>query len=492
MDAAVIVVGAGPTGLMLAGELRLAGADVIVLERCEGPAGQSRGLGFTSRTMEIFDQRGLLPRFGPMVTGDTGHFAGIPLDFGVLGAVHRAAKTVPQSQTEAVLTDRALELGADLRRGAEVTDVVAGDEEVEVVVRDAAGTGRLRAAYVVGTDGGRSTVRRSVGFAFPGTGSTREMMLADVRGIDVAPRMTGERLPGGTVMAAPLPDGTTRLVVIEHGTHPGDRAAPLTYDDVVTAWKRLTGEDISHGEPVWLSAFGDAARQVTRYAKGRVLLAGDAAHIHLAAGGQGMNVGVQDALNLGWKLAAVTRGHCPATLLDSYHDERHPVGERVLLNTRAQGHLILGDDAVQPLWNVLAELTRYPDVQRHLAAMVSGSEIRYDLAAGSHPLLGRRLPHWETTTANGATSTTALLRTGRGLLLDLAGSAVLGARAAAWTHRVDLVTAVGPTTGEAAGATSAVLVRPDGHVAWAAPGTHQGLTWALERWFGPPRAGRNK
>jgi bifunctional hydroxylase/dehydrase len=259
---------------------------------------------------------------------------------------------------------------------------------------------------------------------------------------------------------------------------------------VADTWKRLTGIDISHAEPVWLSAFGDATRQVTAYRRGWVLLAGDSAHIHLPAGGQGMNTGIQDSVNLGWKLAAVLRGDAPEALLDTYHDERHPVGRQLLTNTQAQSLLILGGDEVAPMRQVLTELLGYPQVGRHLAAMVSGLDIRYDVGGGDHPLLGARMPHLELAAMDGRTSSTALLRTGRGVLLDLADNAVLRGRVSGWSDRVDVVTAapvgVGPDAPLAG--VAGVLLRPDGHVAWIAPGGRLDLPAALRRWFGPQRA----
>jgi bifunctional hydroxylase/dehydrase len=238
---------------------------------------------------------------------------------------------------------------------------------------------------------------------------------------------------------------------------------------------------------VWVSAFGDAARQVTQYRRGRVLLAGDAAHVHLPAGGQGMNTSIQDSFNLGWKLAAVLKGAAPLSLLDTYHDERHPVGRALLTNTRAQGTLILGGEGAQPLREVLSELVQYPEVQRHLAAKVTGLDIRYDVGGGTHPLLGMRMPHLRLTRDGRPTSSTELLRAGRGVLLDLAGNATLRHRAKPWHDWVDIVTA---TQDEQApdhplANTTAVLIRPDGHVAWAAPGSHHDLPMALDRWFGP-------
>ncbi|GGT26660.1 FAD-dependent monooxygenase [Streptomyces chromofuscus] len=489
MDAQVIVVGAGPAGMMLAGELRLAGVDVIVLEKLAKRTGESRGLGFTARTMEIFDQRGLLPRFGDIEVSNVGHFGGLPVDFGVLDGAHQAAKTIPQSVTETVLEEWSTQLGADIRRRHEVLSVKEKEDSVEVEVRGPDGVHRLRAEYLVGCDGGRSTIRKAVGFDFPGTAATLEMFLADVKGIRLEPRMIGETLPGGMVMVGPLPGGITRLIVCERGTPPQRREQPPTWEEVAAAWQRLTGDDISHAEPVWVSSFGDATRQVTEYRKGRVFLAGDSAHIHLPAGGQGMNTSIQDSVNLGWKLGAVVRGRAPEALLDTYHAERHPVGERLLMNTRAQGLLFLSGPEVQPLRDVLSELIRYPEVSRHFAAMVSGLEIRYDLDGGPHPLLGRRLPDVRLTGHRLVSSSTEALHAGRGVLLDLTDNERLRDRAWDWQDRVDIVTATPVLPdGSSLTGTTAVLVRPDGYVAWAAPGSHADLPMALERWFGPARA----
>lgn len=490
MDAAVIVVGAGPAGMMLAGELRLAGVDVVVLERLEARTGESRGLGFTARTMEVFAQRGILTRFGPVETSDQGHFGGLPIDFGLLEGATQAAKSIPQSATETHLEEWATSLGADIRRGHEVLTVTDEKDGVTVEVRGPDGEQTLRAGYVVGCDGGRSMVRKAAGFDFPGTPATMEMFLADIKGVELKTRMIGETLPGGMVMVGPLPGGTTRIIVCERGTPPQRRDIPPSWHEVADAWKRLTGEDISQAEPVWVSAFGNATRQVTEYRRDRVILAGDSAHIHLPAGGQGMNTSIQDAVNLGWKLAAVVNGTASQDLLDTYHSERHAVGKRLLMNTQAQGLLFLSGAEVQPLRDVLTELIAYEEVAKHLAAMVSGLEIAYDVGSGSHPLLGRRMPHLELTTATRTTSSTDLLHAARGLLLDLTDNPRLRARAAAWSDRVDIVTAVPGATAAASGldSTTAVLIRPDGYVAWAAPGSHHDLPMALERWFGEPLA----
>ncbi|MDG4765853.1 FAD-dependent monooxygenase [Solwaraspora sp. WMMD406] len=491
MDASVVVVGAGPAGLMLAGELRLAGVDVVVLERLERRTGESRGIGFTVGTMEVLDQRGLLRRIGAYETSNMGHFGGIPLDMGVLGAAHEAARTVPQSVTEVALEGWATELGARIRRGHEFLGLADADDRVTVTVRGPDGQYELTTRYLVGCDGGRSRVRKAAGFDFPGTETTTEMLLADIRGVDLPPRMTGQQVGGGFVMVAKLAGGVHRVIVGERGIPPRRRTGPPAFTEVADLWKRLTDIDISHAEPVWVSAFGDATRQVTQYRRGRVLLAGDSAHVHLPAGGQGMNTSLQDSYNLGWKLAAVVNGHAPTSLLDTYHTERYEVGRRLLTNTRAQSLLVLGGAEAQPLRDLLAELVQFPDVARHLAAKVSGLDIRYDVGIGANAVLGQRMPHLPITVGNRATSSTELLRSGRGVLIDLGDNAVLRRRAQAWRDRIDIVTAVGqaPTPGSLVG-TSAVLLRPDGYVAWAAPGSHQNVTTALTRWFGPPAQGR--
>ncbi|KQX43782.1 FAD-dependent monooxygenase [Streptomyces anulatus] len=489
MDASVIVVGAGPAGLMLAGELRLGGVDVMVLEQLPQRTGESRGLGFTARTMEVFDQRGILPAFGPVETSTQGHFGGRPVDFGVLEGAHYGVKAVPQSKTESVLEEWALGQGAELLRGHTVRALTDEGDHVVVEVEGPDGPRSLTTRYVVGCDGGRSTVRKAAGFDFPGTSANREMFLADIRRCEITPRPIGETVPLGMVMSAPLGDGVDRIIVCERGAPARRRTGPPPYQEVAAAWQRLTGQDISHGEPVWVSAFGDPARQVSAYRRGRVLLAGDSAHVHLPAGGQGMNVSVQDSVNLGWKLAAVVSGRAPAGLLDTYHEERHPVGRRLLMNTQAQGMLFLSGDEMQPLRDVLSELIRYDEVSRHLAGMVSGLDIRYEVDGGDHPLLGMRMPHQELVRADGKTSTTELLHPARGVLLDIADDAELREAATGWSDRVDTVTASlhdAPPQGPLSDA-RAVLVRPDGYVAWISPGSRAGLTEALDRWFGPAR-----
>ncbi|MFJ4717478.1 FAD-dependent monooxygenase [Streptomyces sp. NPDC088785] len=498
VDTDVIVVGAGPTGLMLAAELRLGGARVVVVEKLTEPTHQSRGLGFTARTMEVFDQRGLLPRWGSLETMPVGHFGGVQFDFTALPDGHFGARGVLQWRTEEVLEEWAGELGADIRRGwafEEIADGFLDGDSVTVTLSTPDGPRRLRASYLVACDGSRSAVRRAAGFDFPGTPATRKMYLADVFGCELRPRYLGERLPGGMVMVGPLGDGVSRIIACPHGTPASDRDATVDFQEVADAWQQITGEDIHHGDATWVSSFTDATRQAAEYRRGRVLVAGDAAHIHLPAGGQGLSTGVQDAVNLGWKLASVVAGRAPAGLLDSYHGERHPVGRRLLMNTRAQGQVFLGGEASEPLRELFTELIEHDVVRRHLAGIVSHLDVHYPLEGpvgdAAHPLLGRRLPPRLLADATGERPTTELLHPAHGVLLDLADDAPLRAAAQGYGGRVDVVSAqVKPGDGpeiDPLADTTALLVRPDGHVAWAATTATQAhdLPQALERWFGP-------
>ncbi|WP_329537910.1 FAD-dependent monooxygenase (plasmid) [Streptomyces sp. NBC_01450] len=482
LDTDVIVVGGGPTGLMLAGELRLGGADVIVAEALEQPTGQSRALGFTTRALESFEQRGLLPRFGTVETMPMGHFGGIPFDYTVLEDANFGARGIPQSQSEAVLEAWAGELGADIRRGRELTALDQDEDGVTVTVTAPDGTREeLRALYVVGADGAHSAVRKAAGIDFPGTSGTQVMHLADVAGSGVRPRPFGERLPLGLVQVFPGGE-IDRVIMTEYDAPVDNHNETPQYAEVAEAWLRVTGEDISAGKPLWVSSFTDATRQAAEYRKGRVLLAGDAAHIHLPVGGQGMSAGVQDAVNLGWKLAATVRGRAPEGLLDTYHGERHPVGARLLANTRAQAMSIFGGDESQGLRDLYAELIALDEVKRHLAGMVSHVDIRYDIEPDGHPLVGRRLPARTLDTASGPVATPELLHPALGVLLDLSDSAELRSAAAGRQDRVTTVTGTLPAGG-AFDKIAALLVRPDGYIAWAGDDL-AGLTTALERWFG--------
>jgi 2-polyprenyl-6-methoxyphenol hydroxylase-like FAD-dependent oxidoreductase len=486
----VAVVGAGPVGLMLAGELRLGGADVIVLERLGRPTTESRASTLHARTMEMLDSRDLLAHAAEAPSDVTGHFGGIPLHF-TLPSPYAGQWKVPQTDTEAFLAEWAASLGADIRRGHDVQALCQDDDQVKVSAVGAGRTLEVRADYVVGCDGEGSIMRRLAGFAFPGEDSRRELLRGDVDGIEI-PNRRFQRLAGGLAIAARRGDGVTRVMVHEFGTAAGDRSRAPEFTELADAWRRVTGEDITGGTPLWVNSFGDASRQAACYRNGRVLLAGDAAHIQMPIGGQALNLGLADAFNLGWKLALQVSGQAPSGLLDSYHAERHPVGERVLTNIRAQAHLLLGGHEVDPLREVFGELAGLDCVRQHLAGMISGLDVRYGAGSGDHPLLGRAVPDVPLATDMGLVTTAALLRPGRGVLLDLSGDADAGTHMFAlvrgWTDRVTAVPAQRPADGPLADA-GALLLRPDGCVAWVgAAGT--GLLTALDRWFGEPRPRR--
>ncbi|WP_030728392.1 FAD-dependent monooxygenase [Streptomyces sp. NRRL F-2890] len=491
-DADVIVVGGGPTGLMLAGELRLANVRTIVLDRLAEPMKQSRALGFSARAIEEFDQRGLLPRFGELHTIPMGHFGGLPIDFRVVEGGSYGARGKPQSLTEGVLAGWAAEHGAEVYREHEVTGLTQDEDGVTLDVTTPQGPRQLRARYVAGCDGGRSSVRKLAGVDFPGTDPTIELWFADVAGCELRPRFSGERVPGGMVMVLPMGPHMNRVVVYERdGVRKGEGAPEFA--EVAAAWNRLTGEDISAGKPLWTSFTTDASRQAAEYRKGRVFLAGDAAHIHLPVGAQGMSAGIGDAMNLGWKLAATLHGHAPDGLLDTYHAERHPVGARILANTLAQRVLYLSGDELDPLREVMTELLAHEEAQKLLVGMVTGLDIRYPAGDGDHPLLGRRLPDTELTGDLPAGTSTAfqLLHEGRGVLLDLRGDETVRAAAAPWQDRIGIVT--GKAAADALADVEAALVRPDGYVAWIGSGGSgtAGLGEALGRWFGvPAKSGR--
>ncbi|MFG2606224.1 SDR family oxidoreductase [Streptomyces sp. NPDC048514] len=492
LDTQVVVVGAGPVGLLLAGELRLGGAEVMVLERLTEPSQESRATTLHARTMELFDQRGLLERIGPTPPRDPrGHFGGIPMDLGGVESPYAGQWKVPQTRTCEVLREWASALGAEVRSGHELVGLVQDDDRVLAVARTAEGrTLRISASYLVGCDGEDSAVRRLAGVEFPGADATRELLRADVAGIDVPDRRF-ERFPAGLAIAGRRPDGVTRVMVHRFGRPAVHRAAAPEFAEVAAAWREVTGEDIGAGTPLWLNAFGDARRQAARYRAGRVLLAGDAAHVQMPVGGQALNLGLQDAMNLGWKLAAEVTGRAAAGLLDTYHDERHAVGRQVLGNIAAQSAVLLGGDEVADLRAVLAELLRHDGAVRHLAGRISGVDLRPAAGPSDRPWSGARLAPAELVTGPGAVTTTAeLLRPGRGLLLDVdpdaPGHARLRAQAALWADRVRVVVATAAPDSEPA-RLGAVLVRPDGHVVWARPEGHEAAVGALHRWFGSPR-----
>ncbi|GAA2251682.1 FAD-dependent monooxygenase [Kitasatospora cystarginea] len=476
MDADVLVAGAGPTGLLLANELQLAGARVLVLERMPQRTGQSKALNLQPRTAEMLQLRGWLDAVlgRAMATLPAGHFAGLPLDYTVFDTPFPYQVGIPQARVEEFLEDRLTGHGVPVLRGHELLDLAQDDQGVTATVAGPDGRRTLRARYLVGADGGHSTVRKRLGAAFPGRDGRVSAVVADA--VLEGEAGTEWRLPelepdeNGVCFLLPLGDGLYRLVLGGPAQQGAERTAPVTEEEIRAGLRLHHGDTVRLRELRWASRFTDASRQVERYRHGRVLLAGDAAHIHNPSGGQGLNLGMQDAFNLGWKLAADLAGWASPGLLDTYHDERHPVGAMVLENTRAQGVLGVPDPDVRVLRGVFAELLATPEANRRIAGMISGLDIRYPIAGEpEHPLLGGRLPRIE-------------LRSGRGLLLWSAGRADLAGAVAPWADRVDC--AVGAATRD--GADLSVLVRPDGYVCWVAEGAAGQPKDALHRWFGEP------
>ncbi|AEW98669.1 monooxygenase [Streptantibioticus cattleyicolor] len=477
MDVDVIVVGAGPTGLMLACELALAGVRTRILERRTEPRRDSRALTLHPRSLELMDQRGLLDRFlalGRTVPG--WHFAQLPtrLDFSALDSRHGYTLFLAQARTEALLAERARELGAQIRYGHEVVAVSQDGDGVEARVRGPRGDETFRARFAVGCDGGRSRIREAAGIGFPGTDETLTGVLGDVAVIDDDPAVLDAARARG-VLVAPLEDGLTRLVYVDPERMRVPAREPVTLEEFRASLIRICGFDCGVGEPRWLSRFGNATRLAERYRSGRILLAGDAAHIHFPAAGQGLNTGLQDAMNLGWKLAAAVHGWSPPGLLDSYDEERNPVGRAVTGNTEVQtllAELTLVPQYQRPgaaLRELFDELLRVEEVNRELAAQVSALGTAYPPTnPGADPLVGRRMPDIGfTTTASEATRVYELLPQGRFVHLDLAGDPRLGAVVTGWGPRVTAVTVTERDDHTDLEGVREVLVRPDGHIAWA-------------------------
>jgi len=481
-ERAVVIAGGGPTGLMLAGELALAGVDVVVVERrTSQDLDGSRAGGLHARTIEVLDQRGIAERF---VSAGQEHpklgFSGILLDISDFPTPHSCVLALWQSHIERILAGWVGELGVPILRGCEVVGFAQDDTGVDVAL---SGGPPLRAEYLVGCDGGRSLIRKAAGIDFPGLDPSTSWMIAEVE-MDEEPELGFRRDSAGQHAIGRRDDGEPIRVVLteRHLEHTGDPSMSELREALVAVY----ATDYGLRRASWISRFTDMARQAASYRLGRVLLAGDAAHVHPPHGGQGLNTGVQDAVNLGWKLAQVVNQTSPDSLLDTYHAERHPVGARVLRTTMAQVALSIPGDRHQALRDTMTELLRMDEPRRHIAAMLSGLDIHYDLGEG-HPLLGRRMPDLDLHTAHGPRRVFTLQHDARPVLLNLGQPG--GFDISAWASRVRLVDARHdgvwelPVLGEIA-APRAVLIRPDGYVAWAGDLTDPELPHALATWFG--------
>jgi 3-(3-hydroxy-phenyl)propionate hydroxylase len=483
---AVVIAGGGPAGMMLAAELGLAGVDVAVVERRpDHVLAGSRAGGFHSRTIEVLDQRGVADRFlaeGQAVQVAT--FGTTVLDMSDFPTRHPYSLALFQNQIERIMAAWVAELPVRIYYGCDVTSFAQDDTGVDVRL---SGGEPLRARYLVGCDGGRSLIRKAAGIEFPGWDATRSNLIAEVE-------VTEEPPPGvrhdatGVHGLHRMEDGrTVRVVTTEQQVGPGSEP---TLRDLSEALIAVFGTDFGVHNPTWISRFTDMTRQAAAYRAGRVLLAGDAAHIHYPAGGQGISLGVQDAVNLGWKLAEVVDGTSPESLLDTYFDERHPVTARALRYTMAQTTLQRHDERTKALVEVVSELANMDEPRKWLAGLISGLDIHYDLGEG-HPLLGRRMPDLDLVTADGPLRVFELLHGAKPLLLNLGEPDCTDITP--WADRVQLIDASYkgewelPVLG-AVNAPTAVLVRPDGYVAWVGDGTGVGLTDALATWFGAPTA----
>jgi 3-(3-hydroxy-phenyl)propionate hydroxylase len=485
-DHAVVIAGGGPTGLMLAAELSIAGTDVVIVERrTSQELDGSRAGGLFPRTLEVLDQRGITKRF--LSEGEGQHpsvgFAYIPLDISDFPTRHNYSLALWQRDFERILADWVFgELGVAVVRGCEVVGLVSDETGVDVELSDS--TSR-HAEYLVGCDGGRSVVRKAAGIDFPGLDPSVSFMIAQVEMKD-EPQI-GLRPEGGGIGPVNRVEGGGPYGVVLREREVGHTDEP-TLQDLRELLVAAYGTDFGVHSPNWISRFTDMSRQAASYREGRVLLAGDAAHVHSPHGGQGLNTGVQDAVNLGWKLAQVAKGTSTQSLLDTYHVERHPVGARVLRNTMAQVALTFPDDRHRALRETMAELLGMDGPRKHIAAMLTGLDVHYDLGEG-HPLMGRRMPDLDLVTIDGPRRLFTLMHDARPVYLNFGEAG--GFDIAPWADRVLSLDAsyTGrwelPVLGEVA-APTAVLVRPDGHVAWVGESTHSGLVDALTTWFGPP------
>jgi 3-(3-hydroxy-phenyl)propionate hydroxylase len=487
---AVVIAGGGPTGLTLAGELALAGVDVVIIERrASQELVGSRAGGLHARTIEVLDQRGIADRFlSEGTVAQVAGFAWIPLDISDFPTRHNYGLGLGQSHIERILADWVGELAVPIYREWEVTGFAQDDTGVDVELSN----GRsLRAHYLVGCDGGRSLIRRAAGIEFPGWEPTISNLIAEVELAEEPEWGLRRDARGPQVLTRMGDDGPVRVLVTEQRVGASDEPTLNDLSDALTA---VYATDYGVHSPTSISRFTDVTRQAASYRAGRVLLAGDAAHVHYPVGGQGLNIGVQDAVNLGWKLAQVINGTSPDSLLDTYHAERHPVAARVLRNTMAQTALLRSDDRIDALRDVISELLSMGEPRKRFAGMMSGLDIHYDLGEG-HPLLGRRMPDFDLLTTQGPLRVFTLLHDARPVLLNLGGPGSFDITP--WTDRVQVVDAEysGPWELPVLGivtAPSAVLIRPDGYVAWVGEGAQLGLSDALTTWFGPPTAANRR
>jgi 2-polyprenyl-6-methoxyphenol hydroxylase-like FAD-dependent oxidoreductase len=480
-EPAVVIAGGGPTGLMLAGEMALAGVDVVIVERRAGEdVARSRAGGLHSRTIEVLDQRGIADRF--LAEGQAMQiqsFTRTRLDISDFPTRHNYGLALWQEKFERILAAWVGELGVPVAREREVTGFAQDDTGVDVAISDGCS---LRAEFLVGCDGGRSLTRKVAGIEFAGWDPSVNSLIAEVE-FSEEPEWGMHHDENGTQAIGPVDDGKRARVVLSE-RYAGQTGEP-TLGDLSRALVAVWGTDFGVHSPAWISRFTDTTRQAASYREGRVLLAGDAAHVHYPVGGQGLNMGVQDAVNLGWKLAQVVHGTSPESLLDTYQVERHPVAARVLQATMAQTALTRSDARLDALRGILSELLAMDEPRKRLAGLMSGLDIRYDLGEG-HPLLGRRMPDLDLVTADGPVRVFTLLHEARPVLLDLDEPG--GLDIAPWADRVRLIHAehIGswelPVVG-AVTAPTAVLVRPDGYVAWVGEHTDAGLRDALAAWF---------
>jgi 2-polyprenyl-6-methoxyphenol hydroxylase-like FAD-dependent oxidoreductase len=480
-DVDVVIVGAGPTGLALAGELRLAGVDCLVLERRSEEPNITRAFAVHARTLELLDARGLADevlRRGIPVRS-VAPVPGTALDLGVVPSRYPLVLMVPQSGTEQVLERRAIELGADLARGVEVVGLTQDAEGVRLDVVGPGGPDTVRARYVVGTDGAHSAVRRLAGIDFVGTQYATHILLADVR----LARPPGDTLFGaftreGLVLFVPFGDGWFRAIAWDRTREDVPLDQPVTLEELRSAFQRIAGDDFGMGEPRWRTRFLSERRQARTYRVGRVFLAGDAAHVHSPVGGQGMNTGIQDAMNLGWKLAATLQGWAPRGLLDTYQEERHPIGALVLRMTDGLYRLVISRTRFGAAWRraAIRTLLNLPPARRRIAGLLTGIGLHYGHPHGAHPWVGRRMP--DVLGTDGRRVYEAL-REGRFVLVDATGAA----------HDSEHVVAVPVPTRP--GGPASVLVRPDGYVAWATDHADPGaLEAAVRQWCGPSLVAR--